>query len=113
MEIIYQVYQLVKYPIIIFVLYGNIRLLYTIAPDEKIESVTTRKGALFTTIGWVLATEIYSFYIGTFASYSIFYGSISNILVLLLWVYILSYIFVLGMGLNVGTYRIKQLENIE
>lgn len=112
-EIIYQIYQLLKYPIIIFILYGNIRLLYTIAPDEKVASITTRKGAIFTTIGWVLATEIYSFYIGTFSSYSIFYGSISNILVLLLWVYILSYIFVLGMGLNAGEYHLKQQENIE
>ncbi len=112
-EIIYQVYQLLKYPLIILVLYGNIRLLYTIAPDEKITSATTRKGAVFTTIGWILATEIYSFYIGTFASYSIFYGSISNILVLLLWVYILSYIFVLGMGLNAGSYHLKQQESIE
>ena len=112
-EIIYQIYQLLKYPITIFILYGNIRLLYTIAPDEKVASITTRKGAIFTTIGWVLATEIYSFYIGTFASYSIFYGSISNILVLLLWVYILSYIFVLGMGLNAGEYHLKQQENIE
>ena len=112
-EIIYQIYQLLKYPIIIFILYGNIRLLYIIAPDEKIESITTRKGAIFTTIGWVLATEIYSFYIGTFASYSLFYGSISNIIVLLLWVYILSYIFVLGMGLNAGEYNLKQQENIE
>lgn len=112
-EIIYQIYQLLKYPIIIFILYGNIRLLYIIAPDEKIESITTRKGAIFTTIGWVLATEIYSFYIGNFASYSLFYGSISNIIVLLLWVYILSYIFVLGMGLNAGEYNLKQQENIE
>lgn len=112
-EIIYQIYQLLKYPIIIFILYGNIRLLYTIAPDEKVASITTRKGAIFTTIGWVLATEIYSFYIGTFSSYSLFYGSISNILVLLLWVYILSYIFVLGMGLNAGEYHLKQQENIE
>ena len=112
-EIIYQIYQLLKYPIIVFVLYANIRILYIIAPDEKIESDTTRKGAMFTTIGWVLATEIYSFYIGTFSKYSIFYGSISNILVLLLWVYILSYIFVLGMGLNAGGYHLKQQENIE
>ena len=112
-EIIYQIYQLLKYPIIIFILYGNIRLLYTIAPDEKVASITTRKGAIFTTIGWVLATEIYSFYIGTFSSYSLFYGSISNIIVLLLWVYILSYIFVLGMGLNAGEYHLKQQENIE
>ena len=55
---------------------------------------------MFTTITWIIATEIYSFYIGTFTNYDIFYGSISNILILLLWVYILAYIFVVGMAFN-------------
>jgi membrane protein len=109
-NIIHQVYQLLKYPITILVLYFNIKLIYIISPDEKIKSVSTRKGAMFTTIGWVIATEIFSFYIGTFASYDIFYGSISNLLVILLWVYILSYIFVLGMALNAGNYNHQKLE---
>ena len=79
--------------------------MYVIAPDQEIPSKSTSKGAMFTTIGWVLATEIFAFYIEKFARYDIFYGSISNILVLLLWVYLLSYIFVLGMVINAGVYK--------
>ena len=37
--------------------------MYVIAPDEKIESKSATKGAWFTTIGWILASEIYSIYI--------------------------------------------------
>lgn len=109
MEFIYRLFKLVQYPIIIIILYYGIMTLYTIAPDEKIETDTTRKGAIFTTIGWILASEIYSFYIETFSNYDLFYGSISNVVILLLWVYILSYIFVLGMIINVGNYN--KLEN--
>lgn len=112
-NIAYKIYQFLKYPAIIAILYLNIRMMYTIAPDEKIESISTRKGAIFTTVGWIIATEIFAFYIGTFASYDIFYGSISNLLVVLLWVYILSYIFVLGLVLNAGSYRHQQLEEKE
>ena len=99
-NIVYSIYQFLKYPVI----------MYCVAPDEKIESISTRKGAIFTTIGWIFATEIFSFYIGTFSSYNLFYGSISNLLVLLLWLYILSYIFVLGMVLNAGSYNHQQQE---
>ena len=35
----------------------------------------------------------------------VFYGGISNILVLFLWIYLLSYIFVLGMILNASSYK--------
>lgn len=112
-EIFYRIYQFLKYPMIITILYFNIRLMYTIAPDEKISRFSTRKGAIFTTVGWIIATEIFSFYIGTFSSYDIFYGSISNLLVLLLWLYILSYIFVLGMVLNAGSYNQQKQETKE
>lgn len=111
-DFIYRLFKLLQYPITILILYFNIKLMYVIAPDEKIESKSATKGAIFTTIGWILASEIYSFYISTFSNYSIFYGSISNVVILLLWVYILSYIFVLGMIINAGGYNLKE-ENIK
>ena len=109
-NIIYRIYQIIKYPISILVVYLNIKLLYVLAPDKKIRSKTTTKGAIFTTISWILATEIYSFYIGTFSKYDVFYGSISNIVILLLWIYILSYIFVLGMAINAGNTKEEDIE---
>lgn len=101
-EMVYIIFKVLKYPLSIIMVYINIKLLYVIAPDKKIETTTTTQGAIFTTISWILATEIYSVYVGKFSRYDIFYGSISNILILLLWVYILSYIFVLGMAFNAG-----------
>lgn len=112
MDIIYTLFKLVQYPIILTILYFGIKTLYMIAPDEKIESVTTTRGALFTTVGWILASEIYSIYIEEFSNYDLFYGSISNVVILLLWVYILSYIFVLGMILNAGNYKESEEKKI-
>ena len=109
-NVIYRIYQILKYPISIAVVYVNIKLLYVFAPDKKIRSSTTTKGALFTTISWIIATEIYTFYIGTFSKYDLFYGSISNIVILLLWIYILSYIFVLGMAFNAGITKEEDIE---
>ena len=96
---------ILKYPLILIVLYINIKMMYVIAPDREIPSQTTKIGAAFTTIGWVLSTEIFAFYIERFARYDVFYGSISNILVLLLWVYLLAYIYVFGMVINASEYK--------
>ena len=96
---------ILKYPIVLIILFINIKIMYMISPDQEIPSKTANKGAIFTTIGWVLATEIFAFYIDKFARYNLFYGSISNILVLLLWVYLLSYIYVLGMVINASDYK--------
>ncbi len=102
---IYLIYEIIKYPLLIIILHFNIKLLYVMAPDENIIKGSTTKGSIFTTIGWIIATEIFSFYIGTFTSYDMFYGSISNIIILLLWIYILSYIFLLGMIINAGVHK--------
>lgn len=102
---LHNIYQLAKYPLSLILIYFNIKLIYVIAPDQQIESKTTTKGAIFTTVSWIIASEVYSFYVETFAKYDLFYGSISNILILLLWVYLLSYIFVIGLVINVGTYK--------
>ena len=94
------IYHIIKYPISLLLIYYNIKLLYTIAPDTKISSRSTIPGALFTTIMWLLSSKIYAFYVDYFANYNVFYGAMSNILVLLIWVYILAYIFTLGMCFN-------------
>ncbi|MBR2678503.1 MAG: YihY family inner membrane protein [Bacilli bacterium] len=101
---------ILKYPLILVVLYINIKMMYVIAPDRDIPARTTNIGAAFTTLGWILSTEIFAFYIEKFARYDVFYGSISNILVLLLWIYLLSYIYVFGMVINASEYKNQMKE---
>ena len=77
------------------------------APDKKTESRYTNKGAIFTTFGWVLATYIYSYYIGNYAQYDVFYGGLANIIVLMLWFLLLAYIFTIGLAMN---HRVEEEE---
>lgn len=112
-NIIYGLYKLLQYPITIIIVFYGIKLLYMMAPDRDIKSKTTNTGSAFTTLGWIMATKIYSIYAGSFSHYNIFYGSISNILFLLMWVYILSYIFVLGMALNASAAEKDDFETMQ
>lgn len=108
-NIILKVFSYLRSPIMIFILFFLIKIIYTIAPDKKIKSHNTNYGALFTTILWTIVTEIYSTYILNYASYTSFYGGLANICVLMIWFYFLSYIFVIGMALN---YQ-KENEDLE
>ena len=109
--IIYKIFYLLKYPFAMFIIFFNIKIIYTIAPDNKIYSRTTTKGAIFTTISWTIATVIFSYYIKHFSNYGFFYGSVSNIIILILWVYLLAYILVIGIAINSGQYNIKEEDN--
>ena len=70
------------------------------APDKRIPSKRVNFGALFTCVGWILGTLVYSFYINNYANYSIFYGTLANLVVLMVWIYYLSYVFVIGLAMN-------------
>lgn len=109
--------NVLKGPIAWFIIFFFIKVIYTMAPDRKIPSSYVNKGAAFTSVFWVLATYIYSYYITNFAHYNVFYGGLSNVIILMLWVYFLAYIFTIGMALNYNdeqeklekTGQIKQL----
>ena len=87
-------------PLSWLIIFIFIKILFTLAPDEKIPSKHMNYGAIFTSIGWILSTEIYSFYINHYNHYSLFYGGLANLIILMLWVYLLSYIFTIGIALN-------------
>lgn len=92
--------NLLNGPLAWIIIFVFIKVLYTMAPDRKIPSRSVNGGAVFTTITWIILTGCYSYYINNFANYSIFYGGLANIIILMLWVYILSYTFVIGMAMN-------------
>lgn len=112
-KIAYCIYKTLQYPITIILVFYNIKTLYTVAPDRMIKPKTTYTGSIFTTVGWILATKLYSIYAGSFSNYNIFYGGISDILFLLMWVYILSYIFVLGMAFNATNTQRDDYETMQ
>ncbi len=99
-ERIVLVFKVLKGPVSWFIIFLFIKILFTMAPDRKIPSSYVNYGAIFTSISWVLVTTIYSYYINNFARYDVFYGGLANIVILMLWVYLLAYIFVIGIGLN-------------
>lgn len=108
---IYNIYLLFKWPTAFLLIFLCIKLLYTMAPDKQLPSSHVNKGAGFTTICWTLVTLIYSFYINNFSHYDLFYGSLANIIILMMWVYIISYILVIGIAINSDVYEKEKITN--
>ena len=107
------VYKILKVFISFMFIYFTIKLIYTMAPDEKIKSSSTTIGSLFTTIGWILSTEVFAFYITKIAKYDLLYGNFANVLIMLIWINFLSYLFVIGMAINVNVYNVDKTKEVE
>ncbi len=55
---------------------------------------------MFATLGWLVVTYAFSFYINNFANYSATYGSIGGVIILMLWLYFTGIILIFGGVLN-------------
>ena len=108
---IYLLFVLLRWPIAFVLIFWILKIIYTLAPDEKIASKFMNKGALFTTVFWIVTTAVYSYYVSHIANYKLFYGSISGIIVMMIWIYMLAYIFVMGIAINADEYNIFQKKN--
>lgn len=107
---IYIVYFILKWTLALFIVFILVKILYTMAPDATIKSKYVNKGAIFSTISFAIVTTIYSYYVSHFGNYNMIYGGLSAIVILMIFVYILSYILVLGIAINTSYYQMEKEE---
>jgi membrane protein len=76
-------------------------LIYKYAPYKpKPHTKWVLPGSIVATILWLIASWGFSFYVKNFGSYGEMYGSISAVVVMLLWLFLTSFIILIGAELN-------------
>lgn len=90
-----------RWPLIAALIIGATILFYRIAPHRNPAKLAwILPGAILSSTLWLIASWGFSFYVENFGSYDATFGSLSAVVVLLLWMYYSSMIFVLGAMIN-------------
>jgi len=84
--------------------------LYSAALDKRPKVKTVLPGIIFALFGWMILSIGFSFYIENFAHYSLIYGTLGAVIILLTWLYMTAVILILGAELNAILSDLK-LEN--
>jgi membrane protein len=71
-------------------------LIYKIIPDKKIHFKTALQAALFTSLFWEAAKQLFGWYVLHLGRFSMIYGSLSTLAIFFLWMYYSSVILLLG-----------------
>ena len=87
---------MLKYLLPFFLTYCMFVLIYKIIPNRRIHFSSALQAALFTSLLWELAKHLFGWYVVHLARYSIFYGSLSTLVIFIFWVYYSSTILVVG-----------------
>lgn len=86
--------------VIIGVLISVTTLMYEFLPNKKGKPLHQIPGAVFTAFGWTFASFLFSIYMDIFKGFSNMYGSLTTIVLIMLWLYFCMYVMLLGGEIN-------------
>ena len=84
-------------PIYVFLI---VTLFYKIAPSRWLRFRRAMPGGLFFVTVWSAISYFFSYYVSNISNYSLLYGSLGAIMILMLWFYITGIILIMGGHLN-------------
>jgi membrane protein len=97
---------IVQWPVLIVVVLVSLAILYRYAPNRRAAQwLWVSPGAVIATVLWLLASIGFSVYVANFNSYNATYGSLGGVVILLTWLYISSFVALLGAVINAQAER--------
>lgn len=106
-EIILIVWNIFRYAFIFIIMIIIFATIYKLAPTKKLTWKEVIPGSIFSTVGWIVVSFGFSFYIDNFNNYTRFYGSLGAVFILMTWLFLISMIIIIGVEINFVTVEIK------
>jgi membrane protein len=104
------VWDIAKWPVIVFVVISMISVLFWTAPNVKQPGFRwITPGGVVAVVLWLVASLLFAFYVANFSSYNATYGSIAAVIVFLVWLWITNVAILFGAELNAELEREREL----
>lgn len=99
-EIILLIWNLLRGGILLIIVVFIFAGIYRYVPSKRLRWREVIPGAFISSVMWLIVSLLFSFYINNFNNYSNFYGSLSAVFILMIWLFMTSIIFLLGVEIN-------------
>ncbi|MBA8827429.1 membrane protein [Saccharopolyspora lacisalsi] len=98
--------EVVRWLLLVALFAVALAVVYRVAPDRVAPRVRwVSVGAVVATALWLLGSVAFTLYITNFGSYNKTYGALAGVVVLMLWLYLTSYVVLLGAEINAESER--------
>ncbi len=89
------------------VVFAAVGLLYAMAQDRRRPGRDIVPGAVAALAAWMVLSALYSFYVENFSNYSVIYGTLGTVIVLLIWLSLTATILILGAEINAAIISMR------
>ena len=97
---------------LVFAMFIVFLMIYKFIPKHKRKLKTQVYGAIFSSVAWYITSWFFSIYVDIFEGFSNTYGSLTSIILVMMWVYVCMYIVLIGGEINmfISRYKSKKLD---
>jgi membrane protein len=89
-------WKILQWPVAFALMTTGIGLIYYFAPDAEQDWVWITPGSLLATVLWLVGSIAFRLYVVNFGSYEATYGTVTGVILLLLWFYLSAFVIILG-----------------
>lgn len=106
-EYLLEIWQYLRFIPVGLLMLAALGTLYAASMDKRPPIRPLMPGILFALLAWMLVSVGFSFYVEHFANYSVIYGALGAVIVLLVWLYMTAVILILGAELNSALQTVR------
>lgn len=110
--IVYRIWNFLRYILVIFMMILIFASIYRYTPSKRLKWKEVFPGAIACTVGWLVVSLGFSFYINNFSNYSKIYGGLGAVIILITWLYLTSIILITGGEIN-SIIVIRKIESVK
>lgn len=89
-------------------MFAALGTLYAASLDERQPWKSMLPGIVAALVSWMIVSIGFSFYVENFAHYSLIYGTLGTVIVLLMWLYMTAIFLILGAELNSALQTVRE-----
>lgn len=95
-----RLWHYLRFFLLALLLFATLGTLYALAQDQRQSAGAILPGAVCALIGWMCVSVGFSFYVENFAHYSVIYGTLGAVVVLMIWLFLSSATLIMGSEYN-------------
>lgn len=99
-NVLLQLWQYLRFALVGALMLAVIVILYLVALGRRHHVKSLMPGILLSLTAWLTVSIGFSVYVENFGNYSLIYGTLGTVIVLLIWLYMTSFILILGAEFN-------------
>jgi len=105
------VWNLIRLLVPLITMASVFSVLYVLIPFRKVRFNEVFPGVIFTMVAWLTISLLFSYFVNNFTNYANIYGSISGIIILLVWLNLSCLFLLLGGEINAAVAYFNVLDN--